>query len=172
VASTVGRGTTVTLFLPRTDESPMHLKSAAMDIAGGAGRPTVVDGPSTPVGSILLVEDDDEVATLVTEMLQELGYRVTRAGSADSALGALANERHVDLVLSDIMMPGSMNGLGLAREVRLRRPGLPVLLMSGYAGAVIDSAQEENIGVLRKPYNINELETALREAVERRVPTP
>jgi PAS domain S-box-containing protein len=160
VASTVGSGTTVTLFLPRTDESPAHLKSGATDITGGAARPTVV-------GSVLLVEDDDEVATLVTEMLQELGYRVTRAASAESALGALANERHVDLVLSDIMMPGSMNGLGLARELKLRRPGLPVLLTSGYAGAVIDGAQDENIGVLRKPYDIGELDTALREAVER-----
>ncbi len=163
VASTIGRGTTVTLFLPRTDELPMHLKSAATADAGGARPPALV-------GSVLLVEDDDEVATLVTEMLQELGYRVTRAASAESALGALANERQVDLVLSDIMMPGAMNGLGLLRELKLRRPGLPVLLTSGYAGTVIDSAQEENIGVLRKPYDINELDTALREAVERQVP--
>jgi CheY-like chemotaxis protein len=163
VASTVGRGTTVTLVLPRTDESPTHSRSGAADLAGGARRPAVV-------GSVLLVEDDDEVATLVTEMLQELGYGVTRAASAESALGALANERHVDLVLSDIMMPGTMNGLGLVRELKARRPGLPVLLTSGYAGAVIDSAQDENIGVLRKPYDINELDTALREAVERQVP--
>jgi PAS domain S-box-containing protein len=163
VASTVGRGTTVTLYLPRTDESPTHSRSGAAEIASGARRPAVV-------GSVLLVEDDDEVATLVTEMLQELGYSVTRAASAESALGALANERHVDLVLSDIMMPGTMNGLGLVRELKARRPGLPVLLTSGYAGAVIDSAQDENIGVLRKPYDINELDTALREAVERQVP--
>jgi len=163
VASTVGRGTAVTLFLPRTDESPAHLKSGATDTAGGAARPALA-------GSILLVEDDDEVATLVTEMLQELGYRVTRAASAESALGALANDRHVDLVLSDIMMPGHMNGLGLARELKARRPGLPVLLTSGYAGAVIDSAQDENIGVLRKPYDIGELDSALRKAVERQVP--
>jgi PAS domain S-box-containing protein len=162
VASTVGHGTTITLFLPRTDESPTILKSGATDIPGGAVRPALV-------GSVLLVEDDDEVATLVTEMLRELGYRVTRSASAESALGALANERHVDVVLSDIMMPGSMNGLGLAREVRRRRPGLPVLLTSGYAGAVVDSAQDENISVLRKPYDINELDTALREAVECRV---
>ena len=160
VASTIGRGTTVTLFLPRTDELPMHLKSGATGDAGGARRPALV-------GSVLLVEDDDEVATLVTEMLQELGYRVTRTASAESALGALANERQVDLVLSDIMMPGAMNGLGLVKELKLRRPGLPVLLTSGYAGAVIDSAQDENIGVLRKPYDINELDRALREAVER-----
>jgi len=163
VSSTVGRGTTVSLFLPRTDESPTNLKSGAADIAGSALRPTIA-------GSVLLVEDDDEVATLVTEMLQELGYRVTRAASAESALGALANERQVDLVLSDIMMPGTMNGLGLFRELKLRRPGLPVLLTSGYAGAVIDSAQDENIGVLRKPYDIHELDTALREAVERHAP--
>src|SRR5579859_604972 len=160
VASTVGRGTTVTLFLPRTHELPTNLKSGATQIRGGAG-------PPASAGSVLLVEDDDDKATLATEMLRELGYRVTRAASAESALGALANERHVDLVLSDIMMPGAMNGLGLVRELRARRPGLPVLLTSGYAGAVIDSAQEEHVGVLRKPYDINELNTALREAVER-----
>jgi signal transduction histidine kinase len=79
VASTVGRGTAVTLFLPRTDESPTHSRSGATDLAGGARRPAVV-------GSVLLVEDDDEVATLVTEMLLELGYGVTRAASAESAL--------------------------------------------------------------------------------------
>jgi CheY-like chemotaxis protein len=162
VASTVGYGTTVTLFLPRTQESPAYLESGAAKTVGGGGLPA-------SVGTVLLVEDDDEVATLVTEMLQELGYRVTRVASAESALGALANERQVDLVLSDIMMPGAMNGLGLVREVRLRRPGLPVLLMSGHAGAVIDNAQDENIGVLRKPYDINDLDAALREAVERQV---
>lgn len=73
-------------------------------------------------GSILLVEDDEEVATLVSEMLREFGYSVTRAASSEAALGALADGRIVDLVFSDIMMPGPMNGFELAQEIRRRRP--------------------------------------------------
>ena len=73
-------------------------------------------------GHVLLVEDDDEVAALVGEMLDQLGYEVMRAASAAAALGALANGRRVDVVFSDIMMPGGMNGVELAREIRRRRP--------------------------------------------------
>ena len=67
---------------------------------------------------MLLVEDDDEVAALVGEMLDQLGYEVTRVASAAAALGALADGRRIDLVFSDIMMPGGMDGVELAREVR------------------------------------------------------
>jgi CheY-like chemotaxis protein len=116
-------------------------------------------------GSILLVEDNDEVAMLVTEMLRELGYRVTRAASAQGALGALADEREIDLVLSDIMMPGTMNGMELAREVRRRRPGAPILLTTGYAGAAGQVAEVEDIEILSKPYAIEALDAALRVAL-------
>ena len=115
-------------------------------------------------GSVLLVEDDDEVAALVTEMLQELGYRVTRAASAPAALGALANDRAIDIVFCDIMMPGNMNGFELAKEVKVRRPGLPVLLTTGYAsGTLFDDTAE--IHVLRKPYELQSLDNALRAAL-------
>jgi CheY-like chemotaxis protein len=98
-------------------------------------------------------------------MLAQLGYRVTRAASASAALGALANGREVDLVFSDIMMPGDMNGVDLAREVRLRRPGLPVLLTSGYAEAARRDAEAQGVRILPKPYRVDELQAALNRAV-------
>jgi len=158
VSSAEGIGTTVTLMLPRTHESPALSEPRLFDIDSSARRRALA-------GSILLVEDDDEVAALVMEMLRELGYRITRTASAQSALGALADDRPIDLVFSDIMMPGSMNGLDLAREVKRRRPGVPVLLTSGYAGAAFRNAEVENIPVLRKPYEIDALDTALRAAI-------
>ncbi len=158
IESEVGRGTTVVLTLPRTDRTPAE---AAPSPDLGRPRPKAS-------GSILLVEDDDEVAGLVTDMLRELGYHVTRAASAEAALGALADVRTIDVVFSDIMMPGRMNGLDLAREIRTRRPGLPVLLTSGYADTAMRDAARENVPVLRKPYDIETLADSLGELMERR----
>jgi CheY-like chemotaxis protein len=112
-------------------------------------------------GRILLVEDDDEVAALVSEMLVELGYEVTRTASGAAALGALADGRTVDLVFSDIMMPGGMNGVELAREIRRRRSDIPVLLTSGYSEAAVHEAELAGIQILSKPYHIEELAAAL-----------
>jgi CheY-like chemotaxis protein len=97
-------------------------------------------------------------------MLGHLGYEVTRAASAAAALGALANGRHVDIVFSDVMMPGSMNGVDLAREIRRRRAELPVLLTSGYAEAAAQVANAAGIRILRKPYGLDELSAALDAA--------
>jgi CheY-like chemotaxis protein len=115
-------------------------------------------------GRILLVEDDDEVAALVSEMLEQLGYDVTRAASGIAALGALADGRAVDLVFSDIMMPGGMNGVELAREIKRRRTDLPVLLTSGYSEAAVHDAELAGIQILPKPYHIDELASALSAA--------
>jgi CheY-like chemotaxis protein len=144
------------MLLPRTAGPP----------AEPAPRRTHINNAhSVRSGSILLVEDNDEVAMLVTEMLRELGYRVTRAASAQGALGALADERAIDLVFSDIMMPGIMNGMELAREVRRRRPGAPILLTTGFAGAAVQVAEVEDIEILPKPYAIEALDAALRVAL-------
>jgi CheY-like chemotaxis protein len=116
---------------------------------------------------MLLVEDDNEVAALVTEMLQELGWAVTRVASAEAALGALANGRDVDLVFSDIMMPGGMNGVELAREIRRRRPSLPIMLTSGYSEAAARDAHAEGISLLPKPYRLEDLDAGLSAACAR-----
>jgi signal transduction histidine kinase/CheY-like chemotaxis protein len=154
IESTVGRGTVVTLFLPRS------ASEAAVDPLPLVDRPGVhKNGPRR--GTILLVEDDDDVAAVVGEMLTELGYGFVRAASSEDALTALADGRPVDLVFSDIMMPGGMNGLDLIREVRRRHPRLAALLTSGYADAAVRQAAVERISVLAKPYAMQTLERAL-----------
>jgi CheY-like chemotaxis protein len=80
-----------------------------------------------------------------------LGYVVIRTASAEAALGALADDRPIDIIFSDIMMPGKMNGLDLAREALRRRPGLSVLLTSGYVEAAMSQASGENIRVSANP---------------------
>jgi signal transduction histidine kinase/CheY-like chemotaxis protein len=159
IDSIVGAGTTVTLDLPRSHRTPHPATRAP--VHNGRGRQRVS-------GSVLLVEDDDEVAALVTDMLEELGYEVTRTASADAALGALSNGRAIDLVFSDVMMPGGMNGVELAREVRHRRKGLPILLTSGHAEAASASANAEGVRILAKPYRLEDLASALETAITRR----
>ncbi|SDF84071.1 His Kinase A (phospho-acceptor) domain-containing protein [Bradyrhizobium brasilense] len=153
IKSEIEKGTRVELYLPRSRKVPskeLHL----IDLH--KARPKERNH-----GRVLLVEDDDEVAALVSEMLDQLGYEVTRASSAAAALGALADGRSVDLIFSDIMMPGGMNGMELAREIKRRRSDIPVLLTSGYSEAAVHEAQVEGIRILAKPYHIDELATAL-----------
>jgi PAS domain S-box-containing protein len=158
VESTVGSGSTVTLFLPRSSVLPNRSKPVTDDLDSSARRRVLA-------GSILLVEDDDEVAALVADMLRELGYFVTRVAGAQAALGALADNRPVDLVFSDVMMPGFMNGVDLAREIRRRRPNVAIVLTTGYAGAALQHADVDNVNLLFKPYEISTLDTALRRAL-------
>ena len=113
-------------------------------------------------GQVLLVEDDDDVAALTCEMIQQLGYRPLRVATATAALGALANGREVDIVFSDVMMPGTMDGLELAHELQRRYPGLPVLLTSGYLAITKQKADSANIRLLAKPYRLEELDQAFK----------
>jgi PAS domain S-box-containing protein len=159
VESVVGQGTTVTLLLPRSERTPRRPPSELADIESTDRRRALK-------GSILLVEDEDEVASLVTEMLRELGYRITRVASAQAALGALMDDRDINLVFTDVMMPGSMNGMDLATEVRRRWPHVRVLLTTGYAGSSLKGTEGE-IAVLSKPYEMKTLDAALSAAIGR-----
>jgi signal transduction histidine kinase/ActR/RegA family two-component response regulator len=156
IKSKLGQGTSIELYLPRSFDVP--LKSPSL-IDLNRARPK-----KSNHGQILLVEDDDEVAALVSEMLEQLGYTVTRAASAAAALGALADGRSIDLIFSDIMMPGGMNGVELAREVKRRRSDIPVLLTSGYSEAAARDAHIAGVQILAKPYHIDELAAALHAA--------
>ena len=150
--SAVDVGTTVTLLLPRSHRSPVS-SSHSTD----ATRPTV---SAERRGAALLVEDDREVSALAREMLGSLGFSVTHVASAEAALGALANSRTIDIVLSDVMMPGGVTGLQLAREIKRRHPDLPVILTTGYVEAVSDMGDDE-FDVLLKPYTLEALAEAL-----------
>ncbi|MET3335025.1 MULTISPECIES: ATP-binding protein [Bradyrhizobium] len=156
IQSEAGRGTSIELYLPRSFDVPSSERHL-IDL-------TRVRPKKSNQGRILLVEDDDEVAALVAEMLGQLGYEVTRAASAAAALGALADGRSVDVIFSDIMMPGGMNGVELAHEIKRRRNDIPVLLTSGYAEASVHEAQAAGIQILAKPYHIDELSAALSAA--------
>src|SRR5262249_13611176 len=111
-------------------------------------------------GHLLLVEDDKEVSALTRELLTSLGFSVIHVASADAALGALANDRDIDVVLTDIMMPGGVNGLELAREIRRRHSSLTILLTTGYVEAAADMEDGE-FELLLKPYTVEALGKAL-----------
>ncbi len=158
VDSEPGRGTTVSLYLPRTAKTPAPASLPDQP------KPSQRDERH---GRVLLVEDEDSVATLVAEMLHELGYDVLRAASAASALRMLDAEQDFILVFSDMVMPGRMNGMELAREVSHRRPDLPVVLTTGFSEAAAQ-AREQGFRLLMKPYRIEALANALEAARKER----
>jgi CheY-like chemotaxis protein len=143
VESELGRGTSFTICLPRS--VPLSLpREKLMTAIGG--------------GTVLLVEDNPDVAIASTGLLEQLGYSVRWAADADAALMEIERDG-VDLVLSDIVMPGKLDGLGLARTIKEKRPRLPILLASGYSEAAQNARAE--FPILRKPYQIHELNEAL-----------
>jgi PAS domain S-box-containing protein len=148
IDSALGTGTRVTLYLPRATAAPPP----------PAAAPPV--GPSGG-GMVLLVEDNPDVAEVTTGLLEELGYRVHPAVDAQAALEA-AERQQFDLLLSDVVMPGIMDGLALARALRQRRPELPILLVTGYSEAA--TLDEGEFVVLRKPYRLADLNRALAKA--------
>ena len=151
IDSRVREGTIVTLLLPRS------LRMPAAPADASSASPVRGDGRNRQV---LLVEDDVEVAALTREMLSHLGFNVMHAASPVAALGALANARNIDIVFSDIMMPGGMSGLELAREIRRRQPGLPIVLTTGYSEATAGMNNAE-FRLLLKPYSLEALADAL-----------
>jgi PAS domain S-box-containing protein len=155
VASTPGHGAVFTIYLPQAD-APAHDATAA-----------AIRGEPTSIGRgyrVLVVEDNDEVGRFSTELLEDLGYEVTRVPNAAAALIILAeNEFAVDLVFSDVIMPG-MNGVELAGLIRERYPGLPVVLTSGYSHVLAENAHR-GFDLIQKPYSVEQLSRILRKAM-------
>ena len=153
IESAAGRGTTVFLLFPRSSQELPREDT-------GAGRIRQAEHDAT----VLVAEDDEYVADLVCEMLRELGYKSRRGATAAETLRLLEEAGPFDLVLSDMIMPGKMNGLELAQEVVRREPGLPVVLMTGYSEAAA-SAAAEGFALLVKPYTIEALGDVLGQAL-------
>ena len=154
IESTPGKGTTLCMHLPATTE--------------GAGTP--VDSPPEPVprlqARLLLVDDNEEVGKTTEQMLRSSGMTVERVTSADAALALLATASPApQVVLSDIAMPGSMNGIGLALELRRLYPQLPVLLHTGYADQ-IEQANAKGLRVFQKPVPPEILLAELRSMIQ------
>ena len=151
VESELGSGTTISLLIPRSHK-PLIVREK--------------DSQARLVNSdqqrILLVEDDDHVAEMVTEMLDTLGYRSQRASTADEAIAKLERGLTFDILLSDMVMPGQRSGLDLVREISRRWPKLPALLMTGYSAAAA-SATNENLRLLLKPFSLEDLSAQLEK---------
>jgi signal transduction histidine kinase/CheY-like chemotaxis protein len=164
VDSAPGRGTTVSLTFPRSDKT---LAQAKADRPKQSGTDGLVERRSRPRGNIMLVEDDKTVAALTTQMLESIGMSVTHVKSATAALDALPRALGIDIVFSDVMMPGGMSGVELAREIKRRRPELPVVLTTGYI-EVARTAMTEGLEVLVKPYPLETLARTLSAHLGRR----
>jgi CheY-like chemotaxis protein len=155
IDSELGKGTTITLYLPRASET-------------AAAAPAEPKTENVGNGAVLVVEDNPEVAEVTVAILRQLGYDVEAAGDAEAALKAIGS-RNFDLVVSDVIMAGSMDGRTLARAIRERKPGLPVLLVTGYGHVAGETSPE--FTMMRKPFQAAELSrTAARLIAEARRP--
>ncbi len=152
--SAVGSGTTITIYLPRRH-------AALVEAVEAPPTQPIVPGQ----GTILVVEDNAEVGDVTASLVEQLGYRTLRAENATDALNMLRQGEKIDLVLSDVVMPGGMNGIALAQEIGNHYPRIPVLLTSGYSDVVQSAASQ--FAILRKPFQLAALEKSMREALER-----
>jgi CheY-like chemotaxis protein len=152
----VAHGTTFNLYFPRAD--------------GAAAEPSAsVKGTTDPDAreTILVVEDDARVRQLTITRLKMIGYQVMEASDGTKALDILVGGDTIDLVFTDLVMPGGISGREVAARARELRPGIKVLLTSGYAEELVhgEDLHREQLKVLRKPYHQADLAAALREAL-------
>jgi CheY-like chemotaxis protein len=150
-------GTTFRLYLPRNGAGNTASASASK-------RGAIVGGDET----VLLVEDNEQLRRATARQLTELGYRVREGENADAALMILSSGKRIDLLFSDVVMPGTMNGLDLAQQATLLRRDLKVLLTSGFPGV---RGPDQSMArcpflLLNKPYRRAELARAVREALD------
>ena len=155
IDSELGRGTTVRLIFPASTEdvtAERSQPSSAPPLRGAARGETV-----------LLVEDDEQVLGMAVDSLQELDYTVVIARNAAEALDHLGRPDRIDVMFSDVVMPGGMNGAQLAAQARRLRPSLKILLTSGYVGENGAGALAgQDLPLLAKPYRRDELARSLR----------
>lgn len=158
VESVLGSGTTVALYLPK----------ATRDLGHEAGG---VHSQATPGGSelILLVEDNEELLEVTSEMLTTFGYRVFSARNGVEALRMLESGQKFELLFSDIVMPNGTNGVELAREAKRRNSNIKILLTSGFAGDVLERLRSESeFPIIDKPFQLTDLAQRLRSILDNR----
>jgi CheY-like chemotaxis protein len=157
IYSEVGHGTTVRIYLPRADAAAAVEVEHRSEAVLPGGRETV-----------LVVEDDEEVRRLVMGQLAELGYRVLEASSGPDALPVLRGEEPIDLLFTDVVMPGGMTGRDLAEQARRWRPTIRVLYTTGYTENAIVHQGKLDVGVqlLSKPYRKRDLARLVRTVLD------
>lgn len=157
VQSVFGQGSTFTLYLPRLPALDTKVRTNTLDMRETSGNGAC----------ILIVEDNPAVGQLTAEMLHDLGYLTAWAANASEALQLLGkDDSHFDLVFSDIVMPG-MSGLDLAAAIQRLRPGLPIVLTSGYSNTLAEEGSH-GFELIQKPYSVDALSRVLRDAIGER----
>jgi signal transduction histidine kinase/CheY-like chemotaxis protein len=158
IQSKPGSGTSVTLYLPATDNKPAEERRPEEAPINGAGE------------SVLFVEDDASVRMLIRDVLQDLGYFPIEAAEPESALPILASDQRIDLLISDVGLPG-MNGRQLAELARKHRPHLPILFITGYAenAAIRAGFLGSNMAMIMKPFAIDSLAAKIGEMTRSQV---
>ncbi|HEU4372189.1 MAG TPA: response regulator [Telluria sp.] len=156
--SAPGKGTSVRIFLPRSDDAPALVEqSIAAPLCGG-------------LETILVVEDEDDVRTSTVDLLSALGYHVLSAQDAAGAVALVDSGVHVDLVFTDVIMPGEVSSLELRDRVRVKLPDAQVLFTSGYAEGVLthEGKVDAAVNLLQKPYTADVLSARIRHLLRRR----
>jgi PAS domain S-box-containing protein len=155
IDSTPGAGTAVHVHLPRAT------RLEATEVAEAA--PVEVRGK----GIVLVVEDDSDVRAIASSLLEDLGYSVLEAETGTEAMKLIDSGEHIDLVFTDVIMPGEMNGIDLVREMKIKHAEIPVLLTSGYTAQRIAMAEmAAGLQLLRKPYTQVDLSLAVRSVMK------
>jgi len=156
--SEVGLGTTVKIYLPRHHGKPdqPEEEQARRQLPRAEGSETV-----------LVVDDEPTIRMLIGDTLSELGYQAIEVGDAASGLKVLDSDAEIDLVVTDVGLPGGMNGKQMADIARTKRPGLKVLFITGYAenAAVSNGHLEPGMQVMSKPFAMDQLAARIRSII-------
>ena len=158
IESHEGEGTAVRIYLPRTQQAP-------------AAKNQSVEKTDIPLGDgecVLVVEDDERVRDVTLKRIEALGYVAEQARSGSEAFALLRSGLPIDLVLSDIVMPGAMSGLDLARRVRAEMPTIGFVLATGFSGESLEKNQALDVPVLHKPYTREQLARSLAKNLHKR----
>lgn len=158
IYSEVGQGTTVKIYLPRLEHSNEPPEE----------QPSAPVPEGTPEETILVVEDDASVRTYSVDALRDLGYRVIEARDGPSALRLLETQTPVDLLFTDVILPGGMTGAQVAARAREMRPGLKVLFTTGYARNAIfhHGRLDKGVQLITKPFSFEELAAKVRDVLD------
>jgi PAS domain S-box-containing protein len=159
--SKVGEGTTITVFLP----SCVDEQIASEEVSAARTKTKNSNGQT-----VLVVDDSADVAEVTSSLFEQLGYDTIYRDSAEAALKLLEDGTKVDLIFSDIVMPGTIDGVGLAREIRSRYPNLPVVLTTGYSDAA--EAAPSDLRILRKPFDTDALRDLIYDVMPPRLLKP
>ncbi|MFE8646685.1 PAS domain S-box protein [Sphingomonas sp. NCPPB 2930] len=155
IASEPGLGTSVCIYLPRhaIDEAPQGARAVQAAPRGAQGE------------TVLVVDDESAVRMLILDVLQDQGYTVLAAADGDGAMSILRSEVPVDLLVTDVGLPGGMNGRQIADAARVDRPGLPVLFVTGYAEGAMSGEMPAGMHLLAKPFSMDLLSARVRALI-------